>query len=80
MAQPAKFTHGGRRVEILQSDPYRIIGKYWQFRIDRIHQRDLLFSSARAAALEAENLIDSAEGAPVDRGISGQPEVASVSE
>jgi hypothetical protein len=58
MARPTEFTHGGHRVEIVPSDPYQIIGKYWQFRIDGVLQRDLLFSSAGAAALEAENLID----------------------
>jgi hypothetical protein len=36
MAQHTEFTHAGRRVEIVPSDPYQIIGRYWQFRIDGI--------------------------------------------
>ena len=49
MTPPAKFTHDGHQVEIVRPDTDRLIGKYWQIKIDGILQRDLLFGSFRLA-------------------------------
>jgi hypothetical protein len=61
MTAPAQFTYKGRRVEIVPPDTDRLIGRYWQIKIDGILQRDLLFGSFRMAGDQAKNLIDRQE-------------------
>jgi hypothetical protein len=58
MTPPARFTYKGHRVEIVPPDTQRLIGNYWQIKIDGFLKRDLLFSSARVAAQRAAELID----------------------
>ena len=58
MIPPAQFTCKGHRVEIVPPDTQRLIGNYWQIKIDGVLKRDLLFSSSRAAADRARELID----------------------
>jgi hypothetical protein len=55
---PDQFTYKDRRVEILPPDTQRLIGKYWQIKIDGFLKTDLLFSSSRVAADRTEDLID----------------------
>ena len=59
----AQFIHDGRQVEIVPADTIHLIGNYWQIKIDGVLQRDLLFSSFRAAADRATELIDQERGA-----------------
>jgi hypothetical protein len=61
MTAPAQFTYKGHQVEIVPPDTRRLIGKYWQIKIDDLLQRDLLFSSLRVAAEHAKRLIDGRE-------------------
>jgi hypothetical protein len=63
MTAPAQFTYKGRQVEIVPPDTRRLIGNYWQIKIDDVLQCDLLFGSLRVAADGARNLIDQ-EGIP----------------
>jgi hypothetical protein len=58
MATPAQFTYKDHRVEVVPPDTRRLIGNYWQIKIDGVLQRDLLFSSLRVAADRAKELID----------------------
>jgi hypothetical protein len=58
MTAPAQFTHNDHQVEIVPPDTRRFIGNYWQIKIDGVLQRDLLFSSLRAAWNQAKKLID----------------------
>jgi hypothetical protein len=58
MTPPARFTYKGHQVEIVPPDTKRLIGNYWQIKIDGVLKRDLLFSSSRAAADRARELID----------------------
>ena len=58
MTAPTQFTHNGHRVEIVPPDTRRLIGNYWQIKIDGVLRSDLLFSSLRAAADQAKKRID----------------------
>ena len=58
MTAPAQFTYKDHRVEILPPDSRRLIGNYWQIKLDGVLQRDLLFSSLRVAADQAKKRID----------------------
>jgi hypothetical protein len=58
MTPPAQFTYNDHRVEVVPPDTRRLIGCYWQIKIDGVLQRDLLFSSLRLAADRAKELID----------------------
>jgi hypothetical protein len=58
MIPPNQFTYRDRQVEIVPPDTQRLIGNYWQIKIDGVLQRDLLFSSSRVAADRARKLID----------------------
>jgi hypothetical protein len=58
MTSPAQFIYKDHRVEIVPPDTRRLIGHYWQIKIDGILQRDLLFSSLRLAVDRATELID----------------------
>jgi hypothetical protein len=58
MTPPAQFTYKGHQVEIVPPDTKRLIGNYWQIKIDGVLERDLLFSSSRVAADRAQELID----------------------
>jgi hypothetical protein len=58
MTPPARFTYKGHQVEIVPPDTRRLIGNYWQIKIDGVLQRDLLFSSYGAAVDRATELID----------------------
>jgi hypothetical protein len=58
MTPPSQFTYKGHRVEIVPPDTQRLIGNFWQIKIDGVLKNDLLFSSSRAAADRAEELID----------------------
>ena len=49
MTPPAQFASKVQRIEIVSSDTKRLIGNYWQIKIDGVPKRDLLFSSSRAA-------------------------------
>jgi hypothetical protein len=61
MTPPSQYTYKGHRVEIVPPDSRRLIGNYWQIKIDGVLKSDLLFSSSRVAAARAQKLID--EGA-----------------
>jgi hypothetical protein len=50
MTASFRFTYKGRKIEIVPPDTRRLIGSYWQIKIDGVLQRDLLFSSLRVAA------------------------------
>jgi len=63
MTPSARFTYKGRQVEIVPPDTRRLIGNYRQIKIDGVLQGDLLFSSLRAAADRAKELIDQERGA-----------------
>jgi hypothetical protein len=54
MSPPTQFTYKGHRVEIVPPDTQRLVGNYWQIKIDGILYGDLL----RVAAERAEALID----------------------
>jgi hypothetical protein len=58
MIPPAQFTYKGHQVEIVPPDTQRLIGNYWQIKIDDVLKCDLPFSSSRAAADRAIKLID----------------------
>jgi hypothetical protein len=58
MTPPAQFTYKRHQVEIVPPDTKRLIGNYWQIKIDGVLERDLLFSSSRVAADRAQELID----------------------
>jgi hypothetical protein len=58
MTAPTQFTNNGHQVEIVPPDATHLIGKYWRIKIDGVLQRDLLFSSLRAAADQAKKRID----------------------
>jgi hypothetical protein len=58
MTPPSQFTYKGHRVEIVPPDTQRLIGTYWQIKIDGVLKTDLLFSSSRVAANRATKLID----------------------
>jgi hypothetical protein len=58
MTPPARFTYKGRQVEIVPPDTRRLIGNYWQIKIDGVLRRDLLFNSLRVAVDRATELID----------------------
>ena len=58
MTSPAEFTYRDHRVEIVPPDTRRLIGHYWQIKIDGVLQGELLFSSLRSAADRAKELID----------------------
>jgi hypothetical protein len=58
MTPPAAFNYNGHQVEIVSPDTARLIGNYWQIKIDGVLRGDYLFSSARAAAEQAQKLID----------------------
>jgi hypothetical protein len=55
MTPPDRFTYKGRQVEIVPPDTRRLIGNYWQIKIDGILQRDLLFSSLGVEASGRKN-------------------------
>ena len=61
MTAPAQFTHNGHQVEIVPPDTARLIGNYWQIKIDGILQHNFLFNSARVAADQAEKFIERQE-------------------
>jgi hypothetical protein len=63
MTPPARFAYKGRQVEIVPPDTRRLIGNYWQIKIEGVLQGDLLFSSLRVAADRAIELIDQERGA-----------------
>jgi hypothetical protein len=58
MAPPAEFTYNGHRVEIVPPDTARFPGNHWQIKIDGVLRGNYLFSSAQAAAEQAQKLID----------------------
>ena len=58
MTPPAKFIYNGHQVEIVPPDTTRVIGNYWQIKIDGVLRGNYLFSTARAAAEQAKKLID----------------------
>jgi hypothetical protein len=58
---PAKFTYNGYQVDIVRSDAERLIGRYWQIKIDGIFRSSFVFSSARKATEYAKGLIDAGE-------------------
>ena len=58
MIQSTEFTYSGRRVEIVPPDTAHLIGNYWQIKIDGVFRGNYLFSTGRAAADEAQKLID----------------------
>jgi hypothetical protein len=58
MTAPAAFTYKDHQVEIVPPDTRRLVGHYWQIRIDGVLQGELLFSSLRSAADRAKELID----------------------
>jgi hypothetical protein len=58
-----RFAYKGHRVEIVPPDARRLIGNYWQIKIDDVLQCDLLFSSLRVAVGRAKELIEHARGA-----------------
>jgi hypothetical protein len=58
MTAPTQFTHNGHRVEIVPPVTARLLGIYWQVKIDGLLKRNSLFSSPRVAADGAKNLID----------------------
>jgi hypothetical protein len=58
MTPPTQFTYKDRQVEIVPPDTRRLIGNYWQIKIDGILQAQLLFSSLRVAVDRAVELID----------------------
>lgn len=58
MTPPSQFTYKGHRVEIVPPDTQRLIGNYWQIKVDGVLKGDALFSSARVAAERAQELID----------------------
>ncbi len=58
MTLPAKFIYNGHQVEIVPPDAAHLIGNYWQIKIDGVLRGNYLFSSARAAAEQAQKLID----------------------
>jgi hypothetical protein len=60
MTPPTQFTYKGHGVEIMPPDTQRLIGNYWQIKIDGVLKTDFLFSSSRVAADRAEELIDQA--------------------
>jgi hypothetical protein len=62
MTVPIQFTYKGQGVEIVPPDTSHLIGNYWQIKIDGVLQRDLLFSSLRGAAAQAEKLVDQERG------------------
>jgi hypothetical protein len=55
---PVQFTYKGHQVEIVPPDTKRLIGNYWQIKIDEVLKQDLIFSSSRVAADRAGDLID----------------------
>ena len=63
MTPPSQFTYKGHRVEIVPPDTQRLIGNFWQIKIDGVLKNDLLCSSSRAAADRAEELIDQEQAA-----------------
>jgi hypothetical protein len=58
MTSPVQFIYKDHRVEIVPHDTRRLIGHYWQIKIDGVLQGELLFSSLRSAADRAKELID----------------------
>jgi hypothetical protein len=54
LTAPAQFTYEDHRVEIVPPDTRRLIGNYWQIKIDGVLRSDLLFSSLRVAADRAK--------------------------
>jgi hypothetical protein len=62
MTPSGKFTYIGHQVEIVPPDTARLIGNYWQIKIDGVLQHNFLFNSARVAADQAEKFIERQEG------------------
>ena len=58
MTASTEFSYGGHRVEIVSPDTAHLIGNYWQIKIDGVLRGNYLFSTGRAAADEAQKLID----------------------
>jgi hypothetical protein len=58
MTPPAKFIYNAHQVEIVPPDPARVIGDYWQIKIDGVLRGNYLFNTAQAAAEQAKKLID----------------------
>jgi hypothetical protein len=58
MTSPAQFIYKGHRVEIVPPDTRRLIGTISKSRSSGVLQRDLLFSSLRAAADRRRNKSD----------------------
>ena len=58
ITRSAGFTYNGHRVEMVPPDTARLIGNFWQIKIDGVIRGNYLFSSARLAADEAIKLID----------------------
>jgi hypothetical protein len=56
-----KYTYIGHQVEIVSPDTTRLIGNYWQIKIDGVLQNNFLFNSARVAADQAGKFIDREE-------------------
>jgi hypothetical protein len=46
MTPSGKSTYIGHQVEIVPPDTARLIGNYWQIKIDGVLQHNFLFSSA----------------------------------
>jgi len=61
MTPSSEFTYSGHRVEIVPPDTARLIGSYWQIKIDGVLRGNHLFSTGRAAADQAQKLIDRIE-------------------
>jgi hypothetical protein len=61
MIPSGKFTYIGHQVEIVPPDAARLIGNYWQIKIDGVLQHNFLFNSARVAADQAEKFIERQE-------------------
>jgi hypothetical protein len=58
MTPSGKFIYIGHEVEIVPPDKARLIGNYWQIKIDGVLQHNFLFNSARLAADQAEKFIE----------------------
>jgi hypothetical protein len=67
MTPSGKFTYIGHQVEIVPPDTARLIGNYWQIKIDGVLQHNFLFNSARVAADQAEKFIERQEYTVSDR-------------
>ena len=46
MTRSGKFTYIGHQVEIVPPDTARLIGNYWQIKIDGVLQHNFLFNSS----------------------------------